>query len=300
MSGYALIHRRLLGHHAFRNDAEAMAFAWMIVRASWNDTKVRYKDRLISLSRGQLSISVRDMATAMDRDKAWVERLWKRLRAETMIETVTEAGVTVVTICNYDQYQATRDSRKAERETPAETGARQARDTEQYREYIEEDNTSEAKASSVARARSSKNDFPRPDWADPQVWADFLLNRKRKRLSNTPTAYKGFLGDIDRIANDEWPPGRLLRHAAAKGWGSINEPDEMKNGHLGRNDRNAAAQRGGGTIRDAAEEVLAEITASRGGGTGGQGRPALTSGGHDGTRALPPAYRAIGYEPRRA
>lgn len=133
-AGYVSIHRRLLGHHAFRNDAEGMAFAWMVIRAAWRPAKVRYKDRMIQLRRGQLAVSVRDMANAMDRDKAWVERLWKRLKSETMIETVTEAGVSVVTICNYDEYQASRDSDETPRETAGETSSRQARDTEQRRE----------------------------------------------------------------------------------------------------------------------------------------------------------------------
>lgn len=132
--GFALIHRTLLGHPAFRNDAEAMAFAWMILRAAWRPTRVRYKDRPITLARGQIAVSVRDMANAMDRDKAWIERLFKRLKSETMIETVATTGVTVVTICNYDDFQAEQDSGKTQRETPDDTDARQAQDTEQIRE----------------------------------------------------------------------------------------------------------------------------------------------------------------------
>ena len=85
MSGFAVIHRTLLGHPVFRNDAEAMAFAWRVIKASWRDTRVRYKERTLSLARGQLSVSQRDMANALDRDKAWIERLWKRLKNEAMI-----------------------------------------------------------------------------------------------------------------------------------------------------------------------------------------------------------------------
>jgi hypothetical protein len=95
VSGYVRIHRTLIGHPAFRNDAEAMAFAWLVAKAAWKGARVRYKDRAITLSRGQIAISVRDFANAMDRDKAWIERLLKRLRAETMIETRHETGVTV-------------------------------------------------------------------------------------------------------------------------------------------------------------------------------------------------------------
>jgi len=72
--------------------------------------------------------------------------------------------------------------------------------------------------------------FPKPDWADASVWGDFLANRKRKRLPNTATAHKAFLADISKHADAEWPPGRLLEHATAKGWGAIYDPRLKLNG----------------------------------------------------------------------
>ena len=245
-AGFVKLYRSLLGHPAFRNDAEAMAFAWMVIRASWKPTRVRYKDRAINLQRGQLAMSVRDMGAAMDRDKAWVERLWKRLKAETMIETVTEAGVSVVTICNYDVFQGERDTAETVRETPNETGARQVQDTEQRTE--EDKNTSEDKSSSVvsiAPARKA-HPFPRPDFADPQVWSDFMANRKRKRLPSTETAYRGFIRSIATEQDENWPPGRLLEHAAASGWGSIHNPDKDDKHH--GNHRQSSSQRDRGRV----------------------------------------------------
>lgn len=174
MSGYVRIHRSLLGHVSFRNDAEAMAFAWMIARAQWKACKVRYKDRVIALNRGQLAVSVRDMATAMDRDKAWVERLWKRLKAETMIETVTEAGVSVVTICNYGAFQGERDTDETMRETPSETGARQARDTEQ------EDNNLPTEGNNTAREKPKTDQGTRlaADFVMPDEWIVWAMSER--------------------------------------------------------------------------------------------------------------------------
>ncbi len=138
MSGHVLIHRSLFGHPAFRNESETMAFAWMIGKAAWRDTRVRYKGHAIGLKRGQLAISQRDMASAFGRDKAWIERLWKRLKSEAMVETSVEAGVAVITICNYDRFQGPAAEREAAREAQAEAGneaaARQRRGTEQRRE----------------------------------------------------------------------------------------------------------------------------------------------------------------------
>lgn len=165
MSGYARFHRSLIGHPAFRNDAEAMAFAYMVLRASWKPARVRYKGRAISLNRGQLSISQRDMASALDRDKAWIERLWKRLRDEAMIAVVYEAGAAVITICNYDKYQASNDEREAPEEAPEEADARQTQGREQGREEFKEGNTPPTPPAG-GRDRGSK--IPE-DWVPPVV-----------------------------------------------------------------------------------------------------------------------------------
>lgn len=243
MSGYVRIHRGLIGHPSFRNDAEAMAFAWMIVRAQWRDTRVRYKGRSFELRRGQLAVSQRDMAAALDRDKAWIERLWKRCKDEAMISVSYEAGAAVLTICNYEEYQSEMQTREAADEAHREAGneadARQARGTEQRIEELK--NTSEPKGSSVEEERAPKPfSCPAGMGIDPQHWKDFLANRKRRRLVNSVTAYEGQLRALNDYATDLWPPGRLVQKAAEKGWGSIVNPLEFEkqNGqHRPANDR---------------------------------------------------------------
>jgi hypothetical protein len=121
MSGFVQIHRQLLDNPVFNSDAEAMAFAWMVLRASWRPVSVRYKGREIDLERGQLCMSVRDMAERLERSKDWVSRFLTRLEKAKMIEkhrdrgclatatptaTATATASNVITICNYDKYQA--------------------------------------------------------------------------------------------------------------------------------------------------------------------------------------------------
>jgi hypothetical protein len=134
MSGYVRIHRSLLGHAAFRNESETMAFAWMVAKAAWKPARVRYKGHQISLKRGQLAISQRDMATAFGRDKGWIERLWRRLQSEAMIEADGKAGVAVITICKYNDYQGDLDEGKAGDEARGDAPARQRQGTEQRKE----------------------------------------------------------------------------------------------------------------------------------------------------------------------
>ncbi len=102
------------------------------------------------------------MAAALDRDKAWIERLWKRLRGEAMINVASEAGVAVITICKYEQYQTKPEVREAANdgpsEAPFEAGARQAQGTEQVREEIKKEEK-DASASSSAEPRQVISDW---------------------------------------------------------------------------------------------------------------------------------------------
>lgn len=63
-----------------------------------------------------------------------------------------------------------------------------------------------------------------PPDVDPAHWRDFLKNRKTKRLTNSDTAYQGQLKALADLSDDEWPPGRLVQHAAEKGWAAIHDP----------------------------------------------------------------------------
>ncbi|WP_016745763.1 Rrf2 family transcriptional regulator [Rhizorhabdus wittichii] len=192
MSGYVRLHRTLLGHPAFRNDAEAMVFAWMIAKAAWKPARVRYKGYDLLLDRGDLTVSVRDLAEAMDRSKGWVERLLQRLREHGMIAqksgtrvgtrvgthggTSTGTPASIITICNYDEYQGDGEASGTPHETGGETAPGQRRDTEQRREELKKEEEEEE----VARAREA---------ADP-VRSCFDAWNAMADLNRLPTAEK--------------------------------------------------------------------------------------------------------------
>lgn len=229
MSGFALIHRSLIGHPAFRNDAEAMAFAYLVLRAAWQPTRVRYKDRTINLERGQLAMSVRDLAGAMDRDKGWVERLLKRLKSETMVETRAETGVLVITICNYDDFQAKPEEGKTPRKTAGETRARQSQDTEQRREKGKKE---EREKEEEARAPV----FCLPSDIPEEPWAQFEAMRTRIRKPLTDHARKLAVDRLHELAADGWPPGDVLNHSILNNYQGLFPPKEARNGKRPAND----------------------------------------------------------------
>ena len=105
MSGYVLLHRTVYDHAAFRNEIEASAFIWLFSHAAWRPKTVRYKGKRIELERGQIAISTRDLSTKFEWSEAKCRRYLTRLKGDAMIDARTDAGVNVITICNYDKYQ---------------------------------------------------------------------------------------------------------------------------------------------------------------------------------------------------
>lgn len=159
--GFVLIRRELLTHPVFRHEGEALQFAWLIARAAWKPTRVRYKDRVIHLARGQLAVSVRDMANALGQPRMSIHRFLERLKNETMIETTIGTGVNIITICNYAKYQDYGAIAGTGDGTGDGTQAGQARDTEQQYKQGEQD-------SLPPRGQGSKSKLP-SDWKPPAV-----------------------------------------------------------------------------------------------------------------------------------
>lgn len=103
--GHVRLFRRVYDNPIFADKVEASVFIWMFGVAAWRPVQVRYKDRIIDLKRGQLAISIRDLARDWGWSKTKAHRFICKLITGTMIETCNGTGVLVVTICNYDEYQ---------------------------------------------------------------------------------------------------------------------------------------------------------------------------------------------------
>ena len=197
-----------------------MAFAWLVIRAAHRRCTVRYKGSVHTLERGQLMMSVRDMADHMDRDKGWVERLLLRLRKADMIETAGKTVATRITICNYDAFQAPVGGGKT-----AQLGdPRQEQDSRETQnkelEELEEG------------TKDNKTRVALPDWLPREAWSGWLEMRRRKRVPSTARALRLAIGELEKLKAMGFDPGKVLDEATMKGWQGIYEPsgrrDDMR------------------------------------------------------------------------
>lgn len=108
MSGTVNIARDIWHDTAFKQQpfTEREAFVWLIMEASYKAREKRVGSVCVRLDRGQLASSIRFMAEAWDWQKSTVDRFLKRLQNRDMIGTDSGTGLTVITICKYDEYQS--------------------------------------------------------------------------------------------------------------------------------------------------------------------------------------------------
>ena len=99
--------RDIFEHDFFAREAftEREAWIWMIREAAWKPRKIRVGRKRCSIGRGQFATSLRFMAGKWQWPEARVRRFLKRLKVDAMIDVVSDALATQITICNYNEYQ---------------------------------------------------------------------------------------------------------------------------------------------------------------------------------------------------
>jgi hypothetical protein len=109
VKGYYQMHRGWMDNPVFAPQAftEREAFEWLISEATWSeDRTVSHKGNPVRVERGQVPHSIRFMAHAWGWTKDKTSRFLNKLEKWDMIATQTATGQHIITICNYDKYQA--------------------------------------------------------------------------------------------------------------------------------------------------------------------------------------------------
>jgi hypothetical protein len=154
-----------MDHHVLDREpfCRRAAWAWLIENAAFSETEIGTGGKRVKLQRGQLSYSVRFLATAWKWDKAKVSRFCLALSNDDMIRVQTETGQMLITICNYEQYQETRDTTR----DATETAARQQRDSSETKKKEDKQDNNLSMVDSAPEKPLSK---PKPDEAFERFW----------------------------------------------------------------------------------------------------------------------------------
>jgi hypothetical protein len=107
MSGWFAVDRSLFEHPIFNKKPERFyAWLWIVKTAAWKPVRMDAGGKTIMVNRGQLLTSYRQMQEATGVGIQVLRTLIKRLVTESAINTETTHGKLLITVCNYEKYQA--------------------------------------------------------------------------------------------------------------------------------------------------------------------------------------------------
>ena len=132
MSGWFAMSRAMFEHPIFKGKPERVAgWAWILAKAAWKDTRQDAAGKSVIVKRGQLLTSYRQMSDATGISIQQIRTLINRLRSEHAIHTDTNNGRLMITVCNYDKYQASGDDTNTATNTGTNTASTQHQHTKE-------------------------------------------------------------------------------------------------------------------------------------------------------------------------
>jgi DNA replication protein DnaD len=206
MGGWIKLHRDITDHWIFNFDEPDKGLAWIYIlsKANHKPNKFKIKNTLIEVDRGQLAMSQSTLQKQFKWSQNKLKRFLKLLKNERMISFETNALTTIITICNYNDYQVidNSDERPDERtnERPGERSANDQANDKQECKNEKNDKNKDIK---------EKNEVAYQDGINVQAWNEFEQHRKqiKKPLSNLARTkamnlIKGFTQEEQQVCID--------------------------------------------------------------------------------------------------
>jgi hypothetical protein len=166
------------------------AWLWLVSEAAWKPHQHRVGGRTIEVGRGQVVHSLRFMAAAWRWPEPNVRRLIRSLVSDAMVDAATDAGITIITICNYNKYQ--RVSLPTDAPSDAETDARV---TQERRRLEDRETIKDKEKPSLRSGAQTRNGTRLPDdWqpSEDDIAYAFDHGVSGTRLSDTIEEFKNY------------------------------------------------------------------------------------------------------------
>jgi hypothetical protein len=219
MSRWVRTDCEILSHPLFKPEpfTEREAWLWLITRAAWKDTHHRVGAEMVSVPRGSLFVTLRELQTAWKwvSDKR-VRSFLNMLEKNAMIGRGADAGKTHITICNYSKYQ---DAGQGEDEDMDATRTQAGRKQDALKIPIYQDTKDiSSLRSDIARnendeKKKQKRKTPMPD--------NFVPNEAgREKAKSVGMDRPAFLDQLDQFRSYHASKGNLMAdwEAAWRTW----------------------------------------------------------------------------------
>ena len=110
MKGWISVQKKLRDHWVWKDPRYLRAWMDMLMMANYSEVKKPYNDTIVLIRRGEFPASIRKLSERWGMATNTVKNFLNRLKTDTMIDTHTKYGFTLVKIVNYDKYQSHTDT----------------------------------------------------------------------------------------------------------------------------------------------------------------------------------------------
>jgi len=123
MSGYIKLHRSICENPMWESEPFTKSQAWvdLLLNANYVERKIIIRGQTLTVQRGQIAWSEVTMSARWKWSRNKVRRFLKALSDEGMIVQQAEHLTSLVTICNYEEYQGRDTADETTSETPDDT-----------------------------------------------------------------------------------------------------------------------------------------------------------------------------------
>jgi hypothetical protein len=104
-SGYCYAYRSTWTHPAFKDFREAAIWNYLYQNAHWQDSDIQFNGQLFQLKRGQIVVSISYLAKGFCMTDKGVRVVIQKLQKHGMLGKQGTSKGTILTICNYDDFQ---------------------------------------------------------------------------------------------------------------------------------------------------------------------------------------------------
>jgi hypothetical protein len=103
--GWVSIYRQIFDNKDLKDNNHIVIFIYMVVHASHKPTIVKYRNKRITLKRGQLAVTVKDLAKRFSLSIKNVRTILKNLEVANTLAHTLHRQLSVYTIVNYNKFQ---------------------------------------------------------------------------------------------------------------------------------------------------------------------------------------------------
>lgn len=141
MSGWFAVQRDFFDHKLFKKEpfTEREAWLWIIANAAWEQTTHRVEGQVVTVERGSFFCTQRELAHRFQWGTTKTRNFLKLTQEQNMLELNNETKKTLVSVCNYEQYQSKQNNDKTTTKQPRtenETTTKQRQNTKEETKQI--------------------------------------------------------------------------------------------------------------------------------------------------------------------